>query len=144
MKEFDDRSARASRHPQNRGGERDFAKQRKRLIKLIVCLAAVLVVIVVACIFMFSGSRINSELIGKWRYNEFVAYEFYDDGKGCLCLDDVHYEYTFKTTFNKLTLDFSEDVVRDCAYTFSVDGDELTIVGGKGTDNGTYSLKREK
>ena len=144
MREFEEQSVYSSGHPQRGRYKRKPTKRRKRHIKLIVCLSVVLLVIVAVCIFIFSGPKVNSELIGKWRYNEFTAYEFYDNGKGCLCLDDVHYEYTFKTSSNKLTLDFSQDVVRDCEYTFDVYANELTIVGGEGTDKGTYKLQKEK
>ena len=144
MREFEEQSVYSSGHPQRGRYKRKPTKRRKRHIKLIACLSVVLVVIVAVCIFIFSGPKVNSELIGKWRYNEYTAYEFYDNGKGCLCLDDVHYEYTFKTSSNKLTLDFSQDVIRDCEYTFTVDGNELTIVGGEGTDKGTYKLQKEK
>ncbi len=144
MKELEEKTASSSGLSQKGKYTRKPAKRKNRQIILVVCLAVILLVVVVAAILLLSGSKVNSELVGKWRYNEYTAYEFYDNGKGCLCLDDVHYEYTFKVSSNKLTLDFSEDIVRDCEYTFHVDGDALTIVGGEGTDQGTYTLKKEK
>jgi len=144
MREFEEQSVYSSGRTQRGRYEKRPTKRRKKQNKLIALIAVVIIAIIVACIFIFSGPKVNSELVGKWRYNEYTAYEFYDNGKGCLCIDDVHYEYTFKTSSDKLSLDFTEDVVRDCEYTFSVDGNELTIVGGEGTDKGTYKLKKEK
>lgn len=144
MREFEEQSVYSSGHPQRGRYERKPTKRKKKQTKLMALIVAILLIVVVACIFIFSGPKVDSKLLGKWRYNEYTAYEFYDNGKGCLCVDDVHFEYTFKTSSNKLTLDFAEDVVRDCEYTFSVDGNELTIVGGEGTDKGTYKLKKEK
>ena len=86
----------------------------------------------------------SNELVGVWQYNEYTKYEFSEDGTGCLCADDVHYEYTYKLSGKKVTIDFEKDIVRDCDYTYSVENNELTLVGGKGTDGGTYKLKKIK
>ena len=59
-----------------------------------------------------------------------------------LCADDVHYEYEYKINNGTLKLDFVEDVVRDCDYSYSIDGKKLTLTGGEGTDGGTYELDK--
>ena len=48
------------------------------------------------------------------------------------------------TNLIKLLADyFTEDIVRDCDYTFSVNGTALTLIGGTGTDGGSYKLNKE-
>ena len=27
----------------------------------------------------------SSTLVGTWKYDQYTAYEFYEDGRGCLC-----------------------------------------------------------
>ena len=39
-------------------------------------------------------------------------------------------------------MDYALDYVTDCEYTYTVDGDKLTLVGGEGTVGGTYTLTR--
>ena len=51
-----------------------------------------------------------------------------------MCLDgDSHFEYTYTVKDNTVKLDFALDYVNDCEYTFTVDGNNLTFIGGKGT-----------
>lgn len=40
-------------------------------------------------------------------------------------------------------IDFSDEAVHDGTYTFSVDGDTLTLIGGEGTIGGSYELHRQ-
>ena len=76
-----------------------------------------------------------------------VAYDiismFETNSRGKLLADDVSYAYIYRINGDKLILDFTENVVRDCEYTFSVDGAKLTLKGGTGTDGGTYSLNKK-
>lgn len=57
--------------------------------------------------------------------------------------DDVTYSYAYTVKGKKLILDFTEDIVRDCDYTFSVNETALTLIGGTGTDGGSYKLNKE-
>ena len=65
------------------------------------------------------------------------------DGTGKLLADDVTYSYAYTVKGKKLILDFTEDIVRDCDYTFSVNGTALTLIGGTGIDGGSYKLNKE-
>ena len=115
-------------------------RQVKPLFIAVIALAAILLGLI---IFLIAGSNVQDNvLVGTWKYDQYTEYEFYDNGKGCLCVDDVHYEYKYKISGDKLTLDFTEDVVRDCEYTFIVENESLTLVGGEGTDKGTYKLNK--
>ena len=135
-------------HPQNGRYAGYYSKQapdkRKKESKSLFITAIILAVILIALIiFLIVGpSKQNSALIGTWKYDQYTEYEFYDNGKGCLCVDDVHYEYEYKISGDRLQLDFIEDVVRDCEYTFTVENNKLTLVGGEGTDQGTYKLNK--
>lgn len=112
----------------------------KPLFIVVVALAAILIGLI---IFLIGGSNNqDNALVGTWKYDQYTEYEFYDNGKGCLCVDDVHYEYEYKISGDKLKLDFTEDIVRDCEYTFTVENNNLTLVGGEGTDQGTYKLNK--
>lgn len=116
-------------------------KRRKKSRIILVALLVVFIVFTVAVIFTLNKK--SSPLIGTWVYDSYTQYVFKKDGSGCLKVDDVTYDYSYKITANKLTLDFSEDVVRDCEYIFSIDENGLTLVGGENTDGGTYTLKKQ-
>lgn len=113
---------------------------RKTSITVVVS-AAILAVALIAGIVALSHKR--QPLVGTWVYDEYTQYVFEKDGSGCLEVDDTHYEYTYRTKGNTLTIDFSEDIVRDCAYRFSVHKNELTLIGGENTDGGTYQLTKK-
>ena len=66
-----------------------------------------------------------------------TAYEFSGDGNGALLLPNVTYEFTYKIKKDQISIDYENESVRDGAYTFSVDKDKLTLIGGEGTVGGT-------
>ena len=102
-----------------------------------------LIVAVITVIVITLANKPDTKIIGLWQYDEYTKYEFNEDGTGCLCADDVHYEYTYKLSGDKVIIDFGNDVVRDCDYTYSVEEDTLTLIGGDGTDGGTYKLEKQ-
>ncbi len=105
--------------------------------------AAVLAVlaIIILLICRGCGNKVGSsvgtaELSGNWKYDEYTVYEFDGEGSGCMCLDgNTHYEFTYTVSEDVLKLDFKADYVTDCEYTFKIDKDTLTLVGGNGTAN---------
>ena len=118
-------------------------KQKNREKKILLILAGVAATIfIVVLLALFVGGTKQDKLVGTWKYDQYTEYEFSGDGTGCLCVDDVHYEYTYIISGDNLKLDFTEDVVRDCDYKFEVNGKSLVLTGGDGTDGGTYQLKR--
>lgn len=125
------------------GAVKSKSGKTKKINPLFVAVIVLAVVLVGLIIFLIAGpSRQSNTLIGVWKYDQYTEYEFYENGKGCLCVDDVHYEYEYKISGDKLKLDFTEDVVRDCEYTFTVENNNLTLIGGDGTDQGTYQLTK--
>ena len=99
--------------------------------------AAIIITVAAAVILIIAqfGKKSN-ELVGTWRYDEHTQYVFEKDGTGKLLADDVTYSYAY-------TVKGTEDIVRDCDYTFSVNGTALTLIGGTGTDGGSYKLNKE-
>ena len=115
---------------------------------MIVGLVVVIAVIAVISIILFKPSDTKNDptkadaLSGAWMYDQYTKYEFDGYGKGCMCLSDTHYEYSYKINGNTLSMDFENEAVHDCSYTFSVKDNTLTIVGGEGTTGGTYTLTK--
>lgn len=113
-------------------------RRRNHRRKTILISALVLALVIFVVILLFKGcgndKNSNSELAGVWYYDQYTEYEFDDDGNGCMCLDgNNHFEFTYKAKNGVLYLDFALDYVTDCQYTYTVDGDKLTLVGGEGT-----------
>ena len=119
--------------------------RRKRNKGKKIALAIILVVVLMIVILViFRIDKNPNRLIGTWVYDNHTKYVFENDGRGKLVTDDIIYEYTYKHNGEKLIIDFTEDIVRDCDYTFSIDGSAtLTLIGGDGTDGGTYILNKK-
>lgn len=115
----------------------------KKILMAVLCLALALT---------FVACKTKSELIGAWDYNNNTEYSFEEDGTGALTViqtnngktEEKAYEYTYKISGNQVKIDFEANIIQDCSYTFTVEGDKLTFVGGEGTDKGTYQLNRVK
>ncbi len=118
-------------------------KQRKQKI-LVVNLAIIIVIIIIISIFLIktNDNEVPDNIKGTWVYNQYVQYEFDGHGNGCMCLEDTHYEYAYEIKKDTLCLDFENKAVHDCVYTFTIEGSQLTIVGGEGTTGGTYILSK--
>ena len=112
-------------------------KKQRRIRKWIVlgCIIAVLVLLVLLICKGCAGENdTNTALVGVWYYDQYTEYEFDGEGNGCMCLDgNNHFEFTYKVENGALYLDFALDYVTDCQYTYTVDGNKLTLVGGEGT-----------
>lgn len=100
----------------------------------------ILILIIVLIVKGCSGG--TDVLKGKWNLDGTTAYEFSGDGNGALLLPNVTYEFTYEIKKDQISIDYENESVRDGTYTFSVDGDKLTLIGGEGTVGGTYTLTR--
>ena len=110
------------------------ARRRKIAIVSALALAVLVLIIVLICRGCADGNYNNADLSGVWHYDQYTEYEFDGEGKGCMCLDGRnHFEFTYKAEDGTLYLDFALDYVNDCRYTYTVDGDKLTLIGGEGT-----------
>ena len=123
-------------------------RQRQRRM-ILIGLVVVIAVVAVVSIILFKPSDAKNDPIsadalnGTWVYDQYTKYEFDGYGMGCMCLENTHYEYSYKIDGNKLSMDFENEAVHDCSYTFAVNEGQLTIVGGEGTTGGTYKLNKE-
>lgn len=94
-------------------------KKKRNTMKKAMLSAAIIITVAVAVILIIAQFRKKSnELVGTWRYDEHTQYVFEKDGTGKLLADDVTYSYAYTVKGKKLILDFTEDIVRDCDYTF--------------------------
>lgn len=101
------------------------------------------VIVVVFIIFALLPKSDLGVVKGTWVYDQYTRYEFDGNGNGCMCLEDLHYKYTYIISDDELTLDFENDTVHDCTYTFKINDNTLIIIGGEGTVGGTYELTKE-
>ena len=132
--------------PKRMSAKKRKARQHKIAVVSALALVVLVLVIVLICRGCASGSNDNADLSGVWHYDQYTEYEFDGKGKGCMCLDDSnHYEFTYKAEDGTLYLDFALDYVTDCQYTYTVNGDKLTLIGGEGTAEigKVYELTKE-
>lgn len=130
------------------GSKHTSARKRRRKRSNIGKKTALIITItvIVAAVIILIGMQIGkkpNELVGTWVYDEHTQYIFEKDGTGKLFADDVAYDYMYSIKDNKLIIDFTKDIVRDCEYTFTTDNGILTLVGGSGTDGGSYKLNKK-
>lgn len=119
---------------------------KRHIYRWVAGIGSVTAILLVVMIVLANCNE-KSELVGVWRYDAYTEYEFADKGHGCICLDgNTHYEFVYSTKNNVIYMDFVQDYVTDCQYTYSIEGDKLTLVGGEGTAEvgKTYELTREK
>lgn len=114
--------------------KRRKTRQRRMAVFAVSVLAIVVLIIVLICKGCSNSKNNLSALSGVWHYDQYTEYEFDGKGNGCMCLDgNNHYEFTYTVKDNVLKIDFQLDYVTDCEYTYTVDGNKLTLVGGNGT-----------
>ena len=124
-------------------------KKHKQTFKIIIILIIIIMIavgITIAIINNKDNNSTNAEdntLIGTFIYNENVKYEFNNNGKGAMYDNETEYPYSYSIEENKLKLDFTDESVRDASYTYSIENDILTLIGGEGTMGGEYILERE-
>jgi len=101
---------------------------------------AVLILIIVLIVKGCSGG--TDVLKGKWDLDGTTAYEFSGDGNGALLLPNVTYEFSYDIKKDQISIDYENESVRDGTYTFTVEDNTLTLIGGEGTVGDTYTLTR--
>jgi len=131
------------RRPHNTKGrpssKRMAAIRRQRQMRILIgasaaFLALLILLIVLLCRGCSQSNKELRELQGCWYYNEYTEYEFDGEGKGRMFYaEGKAFEYTYTVKDNIVYLDFELEYVTDCQYTYTVEGDKLTLIGGKGT-----------
>lgn len=118
-------------------------RQRRKQHRLILCAAALLVLILLIVVFV-KGCSGSDQLTGTWDYDGNTTYQFDGKGSGAMLLTSATYDFSYQVKDAQLFIDFSNEAVRDCTYTFSVNDNTLTLTGGEGTVGGTYELHRQE
>lgn len=117
-------------------------KTRKTILLITVLLTITAVLIGLSLAGPGGGSQAG-ELKGTWKYSENTSYKFSGNGKGWLILTDLEEKFTFSADDGILSIDFENPRMTDCKYSFSIDGDTLTLKGGEGTSGGEYILIKQ-
>lgn len=120
--------------PKRKRAKKRKVRQRRMAVISVTVLAVLILIIVLIGKGCAGGNYDNVALSGVWKYDQYTEYVFDGEGKGCMCLDGNNYfAFIYKAKNGTLHLDFALDYVTDCQYTYSVEGDTLTLVGGEGT-----------
>ena len=132
---------RGENHPTPHVSQRRKAaiRRRRRQRRLLfvasaVVLALLILLILLLCRGCSGADKRLSELEGCWYYNEYTEYEFDGKGNGRMFYDiGKAFEYSYTIKNDIVYLDFELGYVTDCQYTYMVEGDKLTLIGGEGT-----------
>ena len=108
-------------------------KRRKRQRAVIVSLLALLFVVLVIVLICKGCSGRTDALAGKWDFDGTTAYEFDGKGVGTMVLPSVSYDFKYEINGNELYIDFINESVHDSTYSFTVQTNTLTLVGGNDT-----------
>ena len=108
-------------------------KRRKRQRAVIVSLLALLFVVLIIVLICKGCSGRTDALAGKWDFDGTTAYEFDGKGAGTMVLPSVSYDFKYEINGNELYIDFINESVHDSTYSFTVQTNTLTLVGGNDT-----------
>lgn len=108
-------------------------KRRKRQRAVIVSLLALLFIVLVIVLICKGCSGRTDALAGKWDFDGTTAYEFDGKGVGTMVLPSVSYDFKYEINGNELYIDFINESVHDSTYSFTVQTNTLTLVGGNDT-----------
>ena len=108
-------------------------KRRKRQRAVIVSLLALLFVVLIIVLICKGCSGRTDALAGKWDFDGTTAYEFDGKGVGTMVLPSVSYDFKYEINGNELYIDFINESVHDSTYSFTVQNNTLTLVGGNDT-----------
>lgn len=121
-------------------------KRRKRQRAVIVSLLALLFVVLIIVLICKGCSGRTDALAGKWDFDGTTAYEFDGKGVGTMVLPSVSYDFKYEINGNELYIDFINESVHDSTYSFTVQTNTLTLVGGNDTaiPGKVYELKKQE
>ena len=113
---------------------------------MIVSLLALLFVVLIIVLICKGCSGRTDALAGKWDFDGTTAYEFDGKGVGTMVLPSVSYDFKYEINGNELYIDFINESVHDSTYSFTVQNNTLTLVGGNDTaiPGKVYELKKQE
>ena len=108
-------------------------KRRKGQRAVIVSLLALFFVVLIIVLICKGCSGRTDALAGKWDFDGTTAYEFDGNGAGTMVLPSVSYDFKYEINGNELYIDFINESVHDSTYSFTMQTNTLTLVGGNDT-----------
>ena len=104
-------------------------------------LAAVVLGIVLIC-KSCSKTPDASDFDGTYYIDDYTAYEFDGKGKGAMCLGNTtRYVFDYSVKDDTISLDFEDVRINDTTYTFTLNGDAITITEASGANSYTMTKK---
>lgn len=102
---------------------------------------------VIAALMIFAASAASrylrkDVLVGIWYCDEVTAYQFDGKGDGKLILPDKEYPFSYEIKDETLSINFESSDARDSIYTFSVEGNQLTLTRTESNGGQTYTLTK--
>ena len=74
-----------------------------------------------------SGGTPASELEGIWKLDDITAYEFDGHDRGVMLTAVDNYTFAYTAQDGKLNIDFDYEGATDSEYTYTINGDKLTM-----------------
>ena len=116
--------------------------------RLVIVAAVVLVAVAVGIILICRGcSKAPDDTSapapdGTYYIDDYTAYEFDGKGEGAICLGGTtRYDFAYSVTDDKVSFDFEDDRINDITYSFTLNGDVLTITDASGANSYTMTKK---
>lgn len=124
---------------------RGMRRERNRKILRLVLVVFLLVMVIAAAALLVFGvcSQSSSPLKGTWAYGEGAVLRFGGMGRGAIILEGSESPFTYKAEGDTLRLCFENAYIGDAVYTFAVEEERLTLIGGEGTAGGRFTLTKE-
>lgn len=118
-----------------------FIRRNQLYIILVLFVTAILLGIVLLCKSCSKTSG-ASNFDGTYYIDDYTAYEFDGKGKGALCLGDTtRYVFDYSVKENTVSFDFEDMHNNDITYTFTLNGDVITIKETSGENS--YTMKKK-
>lgn len=127
------------RHLREKSRKKPKKRRKQRSWLWIAAVMLLLLLVAIGLLACFRTDKVK----GTWRFDEVTAYQFDGKGNGKLVLPDKEYAFTYQLTKEELRIDFENEAIRDSAYAYALNESQLTLKGGEGAANGSYTLIRE-
>ena len=137
------------KRPTSHARRKRMPKWKKFLLNYgfyIIC-ALVLAVIVLGIVLLCRGCSQSkttdvSSFNGTYYIDDYTAYEFDGKGKGAMLLGDTtRYVFDYSVKDGTVSSDFEDIHINDITYTFTLNGDAITITETSGANSYTMTKK---
>lgn len=115
-------------------------KKRQNHLFIAIILSAVALLAVSLSVKLFFSKDC---LKGVWDLDGNTLYSFDGRGNGCLLAGTDEYNFTYTVDEDKVYLDFESESAKDVGYTFTVQGDKLTLVRIGDIITGSFELTKK-